>query len=69
MLPTSVELSTAARLELPMIDTVLHTGSEHPDLLWILVPAFLSFVAGLGVITYADRVRDWITPTESTTSE
>ena len=51
-----------------MIDTVLHTGSEHPDLLWILVPAFLSFVAGLGVMSYA-RVRDWISPTESTTTE
>ncbi|RZV11842.1 hypothetical protein BDK88_0729 [Natrinema hispanicum] len=52
-----------------MIDTFLHTGSAHPDLLWILVPAFLSFVAGLGVMTYADRVRDWISPTESTATE
>jgi len=52
-----------------MIDTVLHTGSEHPDLLWILVPAFLSFVAGLGVMTSADHVRDWISQTENTTAE
>ncbi|MGQ3413002.1 hypothetical protein [Natrinema versiforme] len=43
-----------------MIDTVLHTGSEHPNLLWILVPSFLSFVAGLGAATYADRIRTWI---------
>jgi len=31
-----------------MEDIVLHTGAEHPDLLWILGPALLSFVAGLG---------------------
>ena len=52
-----------------MIDTVLHTGSEHPDLLWILAPAFLSFLAGLGVMTYADRIRDWIRPADSTAAE
>lgn len=52
-----------------MIDTVLHTGSEHPDLLWILVPAFLSFLAGLGVMTYGDRIRAWVRPDSSTTAE
>ena len=52
-----------------MIDTVLHTGSEHPDLLWILVPAFLSFLAGLGAITYADRIRDWVSPANNTAAE
>ncbi|WP_171052438.1 hypothetical protein [Haloterrigena sp. H1] len=52
-----------------MIDTVLHTGSEHPDLLWILVPAFLSFLAGLGVMTYGDRIREWIRPDSNTTAE
>ncbi|MFC6766451.1 hypothetical protein [Natrinema soli] len=52
-----------------MIDIALHTGSEHPDLLWILVPSFLTFVAGLGVATYADRIREWIRPEGSTTTE
>ena len=52
-----------------MIDTVLHTGSEHPDLLWILVPSFLAFLAGLGVIAYTDRIRNWLRPADSTAAE
>lgn len=32
-----------------MWETVLHTGSSHPDLWWIVVSGLLSFVAGLGV--------------------
>ncbi|WP_169924395.1 hypothetical protein [Natrinema ejinorense] len=52
-----------------MEDIVLHTGTEHPDLLWILVPAFLSFVAGLGVVAYADRLREWVHPESSPTTE
>ena len=43
-----------------MQDLVLHTGTEHPDLLWILVPSLLSFVAGLGISAAADRIRDWV---------
>lgn len=64
-----IGLCTTVRLEPPMIDTVLHTGSDHPDLLWVLIPAFLSFLAGLGVMTYADRIRNWIRPAGSTISE
>ncbi|WP_226481458.1 hypothetical protein [Natrinema amylolyticum] len=41
-----------------MLDTLLHTGAQHPDLLWILVPSFLSFVAGLGIASYSDRLRE-----------
>lgn len=37
---------------------LLHTGSEHPDLWWILVPSLLSFLAGLGFGTVSDRVRE-----------
>lgn len=51
-----------------MLDTVLHTGSEHPDLLWILIPSFLSFVAGLGVM-YAARVRNWLQPSAEPTND
>lgn len=52
-----------------MIDIALHTGTEHPNLLWILVPAFLSFVAGLGVLAYADRLREWVSPDGETTTD
>ena len=47
-----------------MLETVLHTGTEHPDLLWILVPSFLTFVAGLGISAYSDRIREWARPEE-----
>ncbi|WP_408956801.1 hypothetical protein [Natrinema sp. 74] len=45
-----------------MEDIVLHTGTEHPDLLWILGPALLTFVAGLGLgaAVSADRIRSWV---------
>ncbi|SEW28103.1 hypothetical protein [Natrinema salifodinae] len=52
-----------------MTDVVLHTGAEHPDLLWVLVPSFLSFLAGLGAATYADRVRAWLRPETGATAE
>lgn len=45
-----------------MLEVLLHTGVQHPDLLWILVPSFLSFVAGLGLGSVSDRLRDWIRP-------
>ena len=32
-----------------MLDTLLHTGLEHPDLRWIVVPALATFAAGLGL--------------------
>lgn len=52
-----------------MIDILLHTGSEHPDLLWILIPSILSFIAGLGVLAYADRIRNWVRPKSETTAD
>ncbi|RKD88125.1 hypothetical protein [Halopiger aswanensis] len=52
-----------------MLDAVLHTGSEHPDLLWILVPSFLSFIAGLSLRTYADRLRRWARPDGDTAAD
>ncbi|WP_176548326.1 hypothetical protein [Natrinema sp. CBA1119] len=45
-----------------MLDAPLHTGAQHPDLLWILVPSFLSFVAGLGLGSVSDRLRNWLRP-------
>ncbi|WP_195892454.1 hypothetical protein [Halopiger goleimassiliensis] len=52
-----------------MLETVLHTGSEHPDLLWILVPSFASLLAGIGIGAYSDRVREWITPRSAPAEE
>jgi len=48
-----------------MLDISLHTGVQHPDLLWILVPSFLSFVAGLGLGSVSNRLRDWIRPEQN----
>jgi len=45
-----------------MIDAILHTGLEHPDLAWILGPSLLAFLAGVGLGTYADRLRSWLRP-------
>jgi|APHM01.1.fsa_nt_gi hypothetical protein len=36
-----------------MIDFLLHTGIDHPNVLWIVVPALVSFAAGVGL----ERVR------------
>jgi hypothetical protein len=32
-----------------MFEFVLHTGTEHPDLLWIAVPVLAAFAGGLGI--------------------
>lgn len=48
-----------------MFELALHTGIEHPDLLWILVPSFLSFVAGALLGANADRLRALREPTAS----
>ncbi len=44
-----------------MEEIMLHTGTEHPDLLWVLGPALLAFAAGLGLgaAAYADRIKSW----------
>jgi len=42
-----------------MLDTPLHVGIEHPNLLWVVAASFLSFLAGTLAGTYADTVREW----------
>lgn len=32
-----------------MLDIALHTGLEHPDIWWIVVPSLLTFLAGIGI--------------------
>ncbi|MHC3436793.1 hypothetical protein ACYJ1Y_01545 [Natrialbaceae archaeon A-gly3] len=40
-----------------MFDVLLHTGTEHPNLLWIVVPSLLSFLAGVGIGSYSGRLK------------
>ncbi len=43
-----------------MVETLLHTGIEHPNLWWVVVPSVLSFLAGLAAFVLSDRVRAWV---------
>lgn len=43
-----------------MLETALHAGSTHPDLLWIVLPSLLTFAAGLGLALFSGRVRGWL---------
>lgn len=50
------------------MEILLHTGHEHPELLWIAVSAVASFTIGVGVGAYGlgsgtDRAAD-ATPDE-----
>jgi len=51
-----------------MFETVLHTGLEHPNLLWIVLPAIAAFLVGMVVGARSERLRKWArsTPAEST---
>ncbi len=44
-----------------MIDVILHAGTEHPSLIWILIPSILTFIAGLAIGHHTDRLRAWLT--------
>lgn len=35
-----------------MLEIALHTGTEHPDLVWIAVASALSFAGGVSVERY-----------------
>ncbi len=41
-----------------MLEIALHTGTEHPNLLWVAVPSFLSFVTGLVLGSRSGQVRE-----------
>lgn len=48
-----------------MLDVVLHTGLEHPNIWWVVVPSLLTFLAGVGIGSVAGngeraRVTDGI---------
>lgn len=42
-----------------MFEVPLHTGTEHANLSWIVLSGLLSFVVGIGLGTYADRIREF----------
>lgn len=52
-----------------MFEFALHAGHGHPELAWIVVPAVLSFIAGLALGTYSDRLRAFLRPSQSVTTE
>ncbi|MDJ1431527.1 hypothetical protein [Halostagnicola sp. A-GB9-2] len=52
-----------------MFDTLLHAGHGHPNLWWILVPSYLTFVLGIGVGMYSDRLREFVSGHEAQTAD
>ena len=42
-----------------MVETLLHTGIEHPNVRWVAVPSMLSFLLGPVAIVFSDRIRVW----------
>lgn len=51
-----------------MLEIVLHTGTEHPNLLWIFIPSILSFLTGLGFGVRSDRLQKWLRPQNAETT-
>lgn len=51
-----------------MLETLLHTGADHPNLLWILIPSFLSFLTGLGFGIHSGRLQEWLRPQNAETT-
>ncbi|AHF99974.1 hypothetical protein HALLA_15410 [Halostagnicola larsenii XH-48] len=52
-----------------MVETLLHAGQGHANLLWILVPSYLTFMLGIVVGMYSDRLRQFVTGRETKTAE
>jgi len=50
-----------------MFEVVLHTGTEHPNLLWIVAASLLSFAGGVGVGMFTRTSRE--SDDSTTTSE
>lgn len=47
----------------------LHTGAEHPNLSLIVLSSLLTFVAGLGLGTYSDRILEFVRPSGTEPAE
>ncbi|ELZ05331.1 hypothetical protein C482_02236 [Natrialba chahannaoensis JCM 10990] len=52
-----------------MFELPLHAGSGHPNLFWILVPSFLTFLAGLGLGARSERILKVLRPDDASSSE
>ncbi|CAI49094.2 uncharacterized protein NP_2006A [Natronomonas pharaonis DSM 2160] len=52
-----------------MFDILLHAGTEHPNLSFIVVASLLSFLAGLGIGTYSEQLAGLFTSTDSEPTE
>mgnify|MGYP005848617013 FL=1 len=42
-----------------MLELPLHAGAEHPNLSLVVLSSLLTFLAGLGLGTYGDRLREF----------
>jgi len=49
-----------------VLTTLLHTGTEHPDLTWIAVASVLSSVAAFGLGVHSARCREFVRTLVST---
>lgn len=49
-----------------MLELPLHTGTEHADLTWIVLSGLLTFLAGIGIGIYRDRLRAFVRALDST---
>lgn len=49
-----------------MLEIALHTGTEHPNLVWILIPSILTFVTGVGIGHYSGTISNWLQSGTST---
>ncbi|WP_254837653.1 hypothetical protein [Natronomonas marina] len=42
------------------MDALLHTGIDHPNVWWIVVPSMLSFLVGLVAFVFSARIRAFL---------
>ena len=48
------------------MDTILHVGLGHPNLLWVLMTAIITFAAGLSVgVYYFQNKRQTVSDAEA----
>jgi len=48
-----------------MLSVILHAGHEHPSLWWVVIPSLLSFLAGLTIGSYSDRLQTWFSGSQT----
>lgn len=48
-----------------MIGAILHAGTEHPNLAWVIIPSMLTFLAGIGIGHYSEQIGAFLRPGRS----